>query len=1062
MALILPRLNAEEISARQKSSMDHSELKRRRVLVAHECLPHFDRSGADLRLMQVLQSLARNQCEITFIARNGQNAPSYRAPLEKMGITVYANDVEHLRFLGFEGVPAWTLPDVVQRGVFDVVVLCLWFWSRISVPEQYLREIRRCSPQLPIIVLTDDRHGERERRMAQLTHSMADEERARDYEQREIEILRQADLVAAISEDDRQGLLRLAPELEIGLWPMVAEVHSAANRESGDGKQNGGKPTNEDRTDKDQTNEDQTNEDQTNEDQTNGPWFSGRKDFLLLANFENTANREALEWLLREIWPEIRRKLPGANLSLAGTGIPGQLQDVAGIRILGHVPDLPECFGQHRVFLSPVRFGTGIKTKNLMALAHGLPVVTTTVGAEGLNVSSGKELLIADGAKQFASRAIQLYEDPALWMRLRERGPAHVLSEFSAARLDHEVLAMLRRTEEHPAKQMAPDFCFSIMRVEEQYPEALTHLPPAERIFIRMLKHMELADAFLRSGRPEQALEQLRHTFALFPTSLPGGTFFEQVFQKMADCRRSIGKGNPHGNARGWAKHSSKNKNHFARAAKQNIATRNASLHNASPNNARPHNLLSSGAEVGISPAGNTLALAMIVRNAAQDLSICLKSARHIVNEIVIVDTGSTDSTREVAAHFGAQVISEPWRQDFSAARNASIAAVECGWVIVLDADEELDQKAARALPSLLRGKDADGYRVPLRHYVRDLNLRGWNTRAVANDSTLARTRQYPAYVVQEIVRLFRHSPDIFFEGRVHEMVDRSILRRGGKIKDANFCIHHYGHARSQISLLEKNKLYLELGRMKAAEMPDDAHAHLELGLQEMDNFQNYGEALKCFDRACLLDPANHDAWLFAGMAALRSGHPVEAMQRLRHVPGHGRSAALVAETLGEAHFILQDFASAAKYYNRAAQLSAANPFLESKAGFCELRAGRVAPGLRKMNQALNRVPESVELYDRLIAAYVSLGRLSEAAESAERRIAKAGPTPEAFMRAASIRAQLREWPQASTLLQEGLAKFPQAEKLKLALTEVASASASASSASTSTPSLSSSSPPAI
>lgn len=975
--------------------MDHSDLQRRRVLVVHECLPHSDRSGADFRLMQVLQSLARNQCEITFLARNGQNAQAYRPPLEKMGITVYAHDIEHLRYLGSDGAPPWTLPDVLHRGPFDAVILFLWFWSKISVPEQYLQEIRRCVPQTPVIVLTDDRHGERERRMAQLTHSRADEERARNYEQREIEILRQADLVAAISEDDRQGLLCLAPELEINLWPMVAEVHPACQATQNDEQD-----------------------------------FYQRKHFLLLANFENTANREGLEWMVREVWPEIRRKLPEANLALAGTGIPNHFQNVSGIKILGHVPDLAACFSQHRVFLSPIRFGTGIKTKNLMALSHGLPAVTTAVGAEGMNVSSGKELLIADDPQQFASCAVRLYEDAALWLRLHQQGVAHVLNEFSAARLDQQVLAALRRVGAQPPKPLAPDFYFSIMRVEEKYPEVLTHKPAAERIFIRMMKHLELADTFLRSAQPAQALEQLRHTFALYPASAPAGTFFEEVFQKMSRCYQQIGNGT----ARGDLYHSKKTSS--VRKIKKNLP----SITKQDP---RFCNVSPSLAEARTRQAANTLALAMIVRNAAKDLSICLSSVRNVVNEIVIVDTGSTDSTREIAAHFGARVISAPWQQDFSLARNAAIAAVQSNWVLVLDADEELDPKAAGLLPSLLRCKDVDGYRVPLRHYVRDINMRGWNGRAKANDSPLARTRQFPAYVEQAIVRLFRRRPTIFFEGRVHEMVDRSILRNGGRIKDANFCIHHYGHTASHTALAEKNKLYLELGRLKVQEMPDDAQAHLELGLQQMDNFQNYGEALRCFDRACILEPANHDAWLFAGMAALRANRPADAIERLRHVPEHGHCAALLAETLGEAYFLVQDFTLAAKYYNRAAKLLPANPFLESKAGLCELRAGRIAAGIRKMHQALNRVPGSGELYDRLISAYVSLGRLAEAAESAERRIAKAGATPEAFMRAASIRAELREWPQVSTLLQEGIAKFPQAEKLKLALTEVAAASVS-------------------
>src|ERR1700689_1973012 len=94
----------------------------------------------------------------------------------------------------------------------------------------------------------------------------------------------------------------------------------------------------------------------------------------------------------------------------------------------------------------------------------------------------------------------------------------------------------------------------------------------------------------------------------------------------------------------------------------------------------------------------------MIVRNAENDLRPCLESARPLVDQIVVIDTGSTDRTQEIAAEFGATVVSFPWTDHFADARNAALAPITTDWVLVLDADEELAPEAFDAIPILLRG----------------------------------------------------------------------------------------------------------------------------------------------------------------------------------------------------------------------------------------------------------------------------------------------------------------------------------------------------------------------
>jgi len=434
----------------------------------------------------------------------------------------------------------------------------------------------------------------------------------------------------------------------------------------------------------------------------------------------------------------------------------------------------------------------------------------------------------------------------------------------------------------------------------------------------------------------------------------------------------------------------------------------------------------------------------MIVRDAEKTLQACLDSAAGIVREITIADTGSTDCTVAIAESYGARLITIPWQNDFARARNRALEEVRAEWVLVLDADEVLDPAAAGCVPALLTRDQVAGYLVPIHNYVLSLSERLWDRPARPNHCELHAARNYQAYVEHENVRLFRRLPGIQFVGRVHETVGPSIQARGGKLERADFVIHHFGLAADAVTRARKNILYRDLGREKVREMPENAQAHFELGLVEFDNFHNDPEALKCFERACQLNPRLSVAWLFCGLAHLRLGKPAEALTCLNHAEGHGLRTALAAETQGDAFYNLGDFESARRSYRRAVERRGKSASVESKLGLADVRLGRTDAGLTHMRRAIEREPEFGELYDRLVTALVWLGRLDEAAEFAERRLAATHVLPASFLRAASIRAQTQDWRRAEQVLQRGLEQFPSAQALRQAFAEVTSRSRTA------------------
>lgn len=432
------------------------------------------------------------------------------------------------------------------------------------------------------------------------------------------------------------------------------------------------------------------------------------------------------------------------------------------------------------------------------------------------------------------------------------------------------------------------------------------------------------------------------------------------------------------------------------------------------------------------------LALSMIVRNAADLLPACLASVRGIVDEIVIADTGSTDETIAEAQKFGARVISVPWTDDFAAARNLALAEVTSDWVLVLDADEQLDAAAAQEIPSLLAGNAADAYQVTLRNYVLSFEDRIWDRAAKSNDSSLPAASGYPAYVARENVRLFRRDPEIYFVGRVHESVGPRLLRTKRKLGRAQFCIHHFGLVVDAETRARKNHFYRRLGREKLRDMPQDAQAHLELGLVELDNFGNLAEALALFGRACQLNSHLGVAWFFQGLTLVKLQRLPEALKCLSAAEHQGHITSLMYETQADAYYHLQQYPDACESYDRALRHDPGNPLLQSKLGLAVVRSGNMERGLCLIRQAIEVKPAAGELHDRLILSLIWVNQIAEAGAAAVAKLGAVGnPQAMDFLRAASLWAKVKNWPRAAAVLQAGLQVFPNDMTLGRSMSEV-------------------------
>jgi tetratricopeptide (TPR) repeat protein len=212
----------------------------------------------------------------------------------------------------------------------------------------------------------------------------------------------------------------------------------------------------------------------------------------------------------------------------------------------------------------------------------------------------------------------------------------------------------------------------------------------------------------------------------------------------------------------------------------------------------------------------------MIVKNEEKFLPACLESVRDHVDEIIIVDTGSTDRTVEIAMKYGAKVYHHPWENSFSKARNYSLKYATCDWIMWLDADEEVDKEDAHKLRKVIKDNDVNVICLPLFSRINnDKNL------AVANSG-----------------KIFRNNLGFYFEGIVH-----NALKFSGQTKNANIRIDHYGYNQDEEQMEKKFIRTSTLLKEQIKNDPEDPkpHHYLSTAYQER---KKYDESIKAALRA--------------------------------------------------------------------------------------------------------------------------------------------------------------------------------------------------------------------
>jgi glycosyltransferase involved in cell wall biosynthesis len=357
------------------------------LLVVAPFVPDFDRLAGSLRFFTMLRILSR-EYRIVFLGGIKPGGQRHVAALESLGVDVH--DATSTT------VP--TLLPEVEAGVF---------FEFYHSAEDIIDTVRRQRSDLPIVVDSVDLHFVRESRaVAYAEQPDVAGRRALDTRRRELEVYRKADAIIVVTEDDKQTLLNLLPNTRVAVVPTIHEVSDQV-------------PAFSDRT---------------------------RNSVLFVGGFEHSPNVDAVLFFCRDILPLIRRSVPDITVTIVGDAAPKAIRDLGSevVKIAGWVPDVKPYLNNHRVSIAPLRFGSGMKGKVAEAMANGLPVVVTTVAAEGMELSDGVTALIADSPEDFAKAVTRLLTDPALHERLSTNSRRMVSTRWSEAVAAPRLLGLIR------------------------------------------------------------------------------------------------------------------------------------------------------------------------------------------------------------------------------------------------------------------------------------------------------------------------------------------------------------------------------------------------------------------------------------------------------------------------------------------------------------------------------------------------------------------------------------------------------------------------------------------
>lgn len=334
------------------------------VLIIDDYVPYYDRSSGSKRLYELIKLLIQLDYHVIFLPDDGLPTEPYYSALTEMGADVLINDP------GEKGI-------LKKLRTYINGIDYAWI-SRPELNKKYQKIVRK-NPATKIIFDTVDLHYVRMLRQAENLNSEKLKRKALKTKKTELALARSAHATLVVTDIEKKTL-----ELEgIKNVHVIPNVHFL----------------------------------QLPDDPLP---FVQRTGILFIGGYKHEPNTDAAKWLINDIMSLVWEK---ANIAvyLLGSDPGPEVLELASQDVIvpGFLPDVTEYFLKSRIFVAPLRYGAGMKGKIGQSLEFALPVVSTSIGTEGMGLTDEYDVLMADDAQGFAEKIIRLYHDEAVWAKIR-------------------------------------------------------------------------------------------------------------------------------------------------------------------------------------------------------------------------------------------------------------------------------------------------------------------------------------------------------------------------------------------------------------------------------------------------------------------------------------------------------------------------------------------------------------------------------------------------------------------------------------------------------------------
>ncbi|MBF0099628.1 MAG: glycosyltransferase [Desulfobacterales bacterium] len=370
------------------------------ILIIDHTLPTYDEDSGSLRMYSMIQMLVEFGMRVTFFPDNLDTRYKYRHALEKIGVEVYHGE--------------FNIQDALAYRQYDIALI-----SRAMIGHRYIALLKLLMPDTIILYDTVDIHFIRELRQAEIEGDDQKKQSALNIQRIELSNCVLSHRVLTVTDEDAVHLKKELPHMDYSVMPNIHTRIPKLERYD----------------------------------------FDDSEGLVFIGNYNHPPNEDAVYAFIDQVFPHVLKKHPNTRLYLIGSHMKDRMKALHSdrIHVIGWVQEVEPEFARRKVFISYLRYGSGMKGKIGQAMSAGLPVVTTSMGAEGMGLEHEQTALVADEPLQFADAVCRLLEDKQLWNRLSKQGRAFIDENYGYNAVKAKIKALIKEVKPDIAKKLNTD-----------------------------------------------------------------------------------------------------------------------------------------------------------------------------------------------------------------------------------------------------------------------------------------------------------------------------------------------------------------------------------------------------------------------------------------------------------------------------------------------------------------------------------------------------------------------------------------------------------------------------